>query len=149
MFPRLPILVLLDGLYPNGPVMELCRLYHWQFMIVLQDDALPSVWEEVRGLGQLQRDALPIIIWTLSIIPTYYVWHVRTVGRPWLVPDWIMVLEYGSVAVIAAIIALRRITRSAALHAQRTRQSEGNCTTCDSRIRGPLYVIHDDVRFIH
>lgn len=58
---------------------------------------------------------LPIIIWTLSIIPTYYVWHLRTVGRPWLVPDWIMVLEYGSVAVIAAIVALRRITRSAAL----------------------------------
>ena len=24
-FARLPIMVLLDGLYPNGPVMELCR----------------------------------------------------------------------------------------------------------------------------
>jgi glycosyl transferase family 87 len=58
---------------------------------------------------------VPITIWTLSIIPTYYVWHLRTVGRSWLVPDWIMVLEYGSVAVAAAIIALRRITRSAAL----------------------------------
>jgi alpha-1,6-mannosyltransferase len=57
---------------------------------------------------------MPIIVWTLSIIPTYYVWHLRTVGRPWLVPDWIMMLEYGSVAVAAAIIALRRITRSAA-----------------------------------
>jgi len=49
------VLVLLDGLYANGPVMELCRQYRWQFMIVLQDDSLPSVWEEVRGLGQLQR----------------------------------------------------------------------------------------------
>jgi alpha-1,6-mannosyltransferase len=58
---------------------------------------------------------VPIMIWTLSIIPTYYVWHLRIVGRPWLVPDWIMMLEYGSVAVAAAIIALRRITRSAAL----------------------------------
>ena len=57
---------------------------------------------------------VPIMIWTLSIVPTYYVWHLRTVGRPWLVPDWIMILEYGSVAVAAAIIALRRITRSAA-----------------------------------
>jgi len=55
-FPRLPILVLLDGLYANGPVVELCRLYHWEFMIVLQDNSLPSVWEEVRGLGQLQRN---------------------------------------------------------------------------------------------
>jgi alpha-1,6-mannosyltransferase len=58
---------------------------------------------------------VPIMIWTLSIIPTYYVWHLRTVGRPWLVPGWIMILEYGSVAAAAAIIALRRITRSAAL----------------------------------
>jgi alpha-1,6-mannosyltransferase len=58
---------------------------------------------------------VPIMIWTLSIIPTYYVWHLRTVGRPWLVPGWIMMLEYGSVAVAAAIIAWRRVTRSAAL----------------------------------
>src|SRR3984893_8286267 len=58
---------------------------------------------------------VPIMIWTLSITPTYYVWHLRTVGRPWSVPDWIMMLEYGSVAVAAAIIALRKITRSAAL----------------------------------
>ncbi len=58
---------------------------------------------------------VPIMIWTLSIIPTYYVWHLRIVGRPWSVPGWIMMLEYGSVAVAAAIIALRRITRPAAL----------------------------------
>jgi hypothetical protein len=58
---------------------------------------------------------LPILVWTLSIVPTYYVWHLRTVGRPWLVPDWIVILEYGSVAVAAAIIAWRRITRHAAL----------------------------------
>jgi len=54
-FPRLPILVLLDGLYADGPVLDLCRRYHWQFMIVLQDKDLPSVWEEVQGLGKLQR----------------------------------------------------------------------------------------------
>ena len=57
---------------------------------------------------------LPIIIWTVSIIPTYYVWHLRTLGRPWLVPGWIMLLEYGCVAMTAAIILLHRITRPAA-----------------------------------
>jgi alpha-1,6-mannosyltransferase len=50
---------------------------------------------------------VPIIIWTVSIIPTYYVWHLRALGRPWLVPGWIMLLEYGSVAVASAIIAFR------------------------------------------
>jgi hypothetical protein len=56
---------------------------------------------------------VPILIWTLSIIPTYYVWHLRTVGQPWLVPDWIMLLEYGSVATAGAIVVFRRLTRPA------------------------------------
>ncbi len=51
---------------------------------------------------------VPIILWTVSIILTYYVWHLRMLGRPWLVPGWIMLLEYGSVAVAAAIVLLRR-----------------------------------------
>lgn len=53
-FPKLRIQVLLDGLYPNGPIMEICRQYGWQYMIVLQDGNLPSVWEEVEGLRKLQ-----------------------------------------------------------------------------------------------
>ena len=56
----------------------------------------------------------PIIIWTVSIIPTYYVWHLRALGRPWSVPDWMMLLEYGSVAGAAAMIAVRRSSRSVA-----------------------------------
>lgn len=59
---------------------------------------------------------LPIIVWTMSIIPTYYVWHLRTLGRPWLVPRWIMLLEYGAVAVTGIVIALRRVMRSPLIH---------------------------------
>ena len=55
-FPRLPIMLLLDGLYPNGPVLHACRENHWQFMIVLQDDSLPSVWEEYEGLAKMEPD---------------------------------------------------------------------------------------------
>jgi alpha-1,6-mannosyltransferase len=58
---------------------------------------------------------VPIIIWTVSILPTFYVWHLRTLGRQWLVPGWIMLLEYGSVAAAAAIIEFRRLTRPALL----------------------------------
>ncbi len=43
-----------DGLYPNGPIVEQCRAYNWDFMIVLQDDSLPLVWEEMEGLKELQ-----------------------------------------------------------------------------------------------
>ena len=56
---------------------------------------------------------VPIIIWTVSILPTYYVWYLRTLGRPWLVPGWIMLLEYGSVATAGATIVFRRLTRPA------------------------------------
>lgn len=55
---------------------------------------------------------LPIIIWSVSILPTYYVWHLRTLGRPWILPPWVMLLEYGSVVIVAAIIGLRRIRRA-------------------------------------
>lgn len=58
---------------------------------------------------------LPIIVWTVSIIPTYYVWHLRALSRPWLVPGWILVLEYGSVAVAVAVIELRRRIRPSAV----------------------------------
>ena len=53
-FPRLSIMVLLDGLYPNGPIIEVCRKNHWDFMIVLQNKNLPSVWEEYNVLKELE-----------------------------------------------------------------------------------------------
>jgi hypothetical protein len=56
---------------------------------------------------------LLIIIWTVSIILTYVQWHLRTLGRPWgALPGWVMLLEYGCVAVAATVIALRRIAQS-------------------------------------
>ena len=62
----------------------------------------------------MSGSTLLIIIWTVSIIPTYVQWHLRATGRPWgSLPGWVMLLEYGCVAIAAAVIALRRITRPA------------------------------------
>jgi hypothetical protein len=59
--------------------------------------------------------AVPIIIWTMSIIPTYVMWHLRRLGRPWgALPGWVMLVEYGCVAIAAAMMAWRR-SRSVAL----------------------------------
>src|SRR5437870_805650 len=67
----------------------------------------------------MSASTLLIIIWTVSIIPTYVQWHLRALGRPWgSLPGWVMLLEYGCVAIAGAILALRRITRSAALQCQ-------------------------------
>jgi len=53
-----------------------------------------------------------IIVWTLSIIPTYVMWHYRTVGRPWgALPSWIMLVEYGCVGIAGVMITLRHFMR--------------------------------------
>lgn len=57
---------------------------------------------------------LLIIVWTVSVIPTYVMWHFRTLGSPWgSLPIWVMLLEYGCVAVAGVIIWLRHFIRRA------------------------------------
>lgn len=56
---------------------------------------------------------LLMIVWTVSIFPVYIMWHLRTLGRPWgALPGWVMLLEYGCVAVAAVIIGLCRVRGS-------------------------------------
>ena len=62
-FGHLSIMVLLDGLYPNGPMMGLCRKYKWDFMMVLQDKSLKSVWEEYDGLIKLETNNIHKMKW--------------------------------------------------------------------------------------
>lgn len=52
-FPRLPICLLLDGLFAGGPTFSICEKYHWKYLIVLQEDDLPSVNEEFEVLSTL------------------------------------------------------------------------------------------------
>jgi len=57
---------------------------------------------------------VPLLIWTVSIIPTYYVWHLRSLGRLWVLPGWVMPLEYGAVGLAAATVVFRRSKQRAA-----------------------------------
>ena len=57
---------------------------------------------------------LLIIVWTVSIIPTYLMWHWRALGHPWgALPGWIMLLEYGCMAMAGSIVALHRLLQVA------------------------------------
>lgn len=62
-FPRLKIAVVLDGLYACGPVIRLCRLYKWDYMIVLKEDALKEVWREATGLMRLEPKNTLTCVW--------------------------------------------------------------------------------------
>ena len=55
-FPKLRIALLLDGLYPNGPLIHLCQQYHWDFMIVHPDKCLPTAWREYESLRQMSPE---------------------------------------------------------------------------------------------
>lgn len=77
-FPALKIMVLLDGLYAKGPVAEICRNNKWGFMIVLKDDALPSVMNEFEALAALEPQNL----------------HRRTWGNRRQVFRWINQIDY-------------------------------------------------------
>lgn len=46
-FPRLPICILGDGLYPNNTVFDICQKNGWQFIITLKDGNLKTFQEEV------------------------------------------------------------------------------------------------------
>ena len=54
-FPRLPLVLLLDGLYPNGPVFSLCQNNRWQSIITLKDKSLKTVQEQIAD-KQLFKD---------------------------------------------------------------------------------------------
>jgi hypothetical protein len=66
----------------------------------------------------MSASTLLIVVWSVSIIPVYIQWHLRAVGHPWgALPQWVMWVEYGYVAVAATILARRRSSRSP-LHRQ-------------------------------
>jgi hypothetical protein len=49
-FPRLPVCLLFDGLYCNGPVMDICKNNGWQWIAVFKEGNLPSVHQELKLL---------------------------------------------------------------------------------------------------
>ncbi|MGC1954390.1 MAG: hypothetical protein WA970_17800 [Gammaproteobacteria bacterium] len=56
LYPRLPICLTADGLYPYQRFLDICRTNHWAFILTFQDGNLPSVWEEVWALLPLRPD---------------------------------------------------------------------------------------------
>lgn len=46
-FPRLPILILADGLYPYEKAFEICENNNWQYLFTFKDGNLKTVWEKV------------------------------------------------------------------------------------------------------
>lgn len=50
LYPRLPICIAADGLYPNQRVFDTCENNGWKYILTLKDGNLKSLWEEIHFL---------------------------------------------------------------------------------------------------
>lgn len=54
LYPRLPILILADGLYPYEGFFATCQANQWAYCVTFKDGNLPSVWQQANKLAPLQ-----------------------------------------------------------------------------------------------
>ena len=77
-FPRLPICLLLDGLYAGGPTFQLCEDYNWRYMIVLQDKDLLNVHRSYNAvLPLVPENHKRLLLGQIREIVQEYRWATR------------------------------------------------------------------------
>ncbi len=54
-FPRLPIIILADGLYVTQNVIQTCRNYGWEYIIRYKEGCAPSIAGEYRALPEKEK----------------------------------------------------------------------------------------------
>jgi alpha-1,6-mannosyltransferase len=89
---------------------QACSLDAWAWPMAISLAAAPVIypWYLIWLVPFLHpASTLPLMIWTLSILSVFFVWYSHTLGQPWQVPVWILLLEYGSFAAAAVIASLR------------------------------------------
>lgn len=55
-FPRLPVCITADGLYPYQGFFDICRDYGWKYIVTFKDGSLKTIQEEVRELLPVMQE---------------------------------------------------------------------------------------------
>jgi len=55
-YPRLPICITADGLYPNQHFLNICKGNQWHYILTFKEGNLPSVWKKVNQIKELGKD---------------------------------------------------------------------------------------------
>ena len=55
-FPRLPIIIAADGLYPNANVFNTCKKNGWKYVITLKEGNLKTFWEHINWELRVSKD---------------------------------------------------------------------------------------------
>ena len=76
IYPRLPICIAADGLYPNEPFFNICNANDWRYIVTLKDGCLPSAWKQIHALYDItnNNDCSEKITENGKKIDRYYVW---------------------------------------------------------------------------
>jgi len=54
-FPRLPICLLADGLYPNQTFIKTCKQNDWEYVVVLKDESLKTLQDDINDVESKGR----------------------------------------------------------------------------------------------
>lgn len=54
-YPRLPIILTADSLYPNDTFFTICNINAWDYILTFKEGCLKSVWEEISLLYPLEE----------------------------------------------------------------------------------------------
>lgn len=54
-YPRLPIILTADSLYPNDTFFSICKTNAWDFILTFKEGCLKSLWEEIALLYPLEE----------------------------------------------------------------------------------------------
>jgi hypothetical protein len=57
-FPRLPVCILADGLYPNKTFMKICQDNGWAYIVVLKDKSLKVLQEDIADVESKHRHSI-------------------------------------------------------------------------------------------
>ena len=57
-FPRLPICLLADGLYPNKTFLKTCKSNDWEFVVVLKDECLKTLQQDIKDVENKSRHSV-------------------------------------------------------------------------------------------
>ncbi|MCK5536028.1 MAG: hypothetical protein KAI79_04330 [Bacteroidales bacterium] len=55
-FPRLPIVILADGLYPNDTFFLICENNNWQHITTIKDGNLKTFWEQIEWELRISKE---------------------------------------------------------------------------------------------
>jgi hypothetical protein len=58
IYPRLPLIILADALYPYEGFFTLCKTNQWAYLVTFKEGNLKTLWEEVLTLKPLQANNL-------------------------------------------------------------------------------------------